>query len=102
MAEEAINRYQSQLKGPFNADEEIMDLVRAAAAVDVECIWHLGVQTDVRNFIRVNGQEVEIGKTGIYEIGNTEVTSLQFVQDVDENTIIDYVIKQPESEIIHI
>ena len=102
MVEEAINRYQSQLKGPFNADEEIMDLVRAAAAVDVECIWHLGVQTDVRALIRVNGHEVEIGKTGIYEIGNTEVTSLQFVQDVDENTIIDYVIKQPENEIIHI
>ena len=102
MADEAINRYQSQLKGPFTAGQEIMDLIRAAAAVEVECVWHLGVQTDVRAMIRVNGHEVEIGKTGIYEIGNTEITSIQFVEDADENTIIDYVIKQPESEVIQI
>ena len=85
-----------------NDYQEIMDLIRAAAAVEVEYVWHLGVQTDVRAMIRINGHEVEVGKTGIYEIGNTEITSIQFVEDVDENTIIDYIIKQPESEVIQI
>lgn len=96
------NRYQGQLKGPFIANEEIMDLIRAAAAVEVDYVWHLGVQTDVRAMIKINGQEIEIGKTGMYEIGNTEITSIVFIENTDENSIIDYVIKQPEKDIIQI
>ena len=34
----------------------------------------------------------EIGKTGMYEVGNTKITSLQFLEDKDNNTIIDYTV----------
>lgn len=87
------NYYQSQLTGPFSTTDEIMNKIRENAAVKFSRVSHLGIQTDVRNFVIINGEEVEIGKTGIYEIGNTEITSIRFKQDVDKNTIIDYTIE---------
>lgn len=92
------NIYQGQLIGPFSAGEELYDKIKAAAAVNVAYVKHLGVQTDVRNIILINGEEREIGKTGIYEIGNTEITSIQFPVDVDKNTILDFVIEELKEE----
>ena len=41
-------------------------------------------------------KEIEIGKTGMYEVRNTEITSIKFKTNVDENTLVDYVIKLKE------
>lgn len=88
------NVHQGQLRGPFTAEQELFTLIKEAAAVPFTYITHIGVQTDIRNIIMVNGKEYEIGKTGIYEIGNTEITSLKFKEDVDINTIVDYTIEE--------
>lgn len=87
-----INYFQGQLVGPFKVEEELFDKIKENSAIDVSYVSHLGVQTDISNYILINEKEVEIGKTGIYEIGNTEITSIKFKQDVDKNTIIDYTI----------
>ena len=87
-----VNGYTGQLVGPFNANEELYDKISAAAAQPIAYINHIGVQTDVKNYIYINNKEYEIGKTGIYEIGNTEITSIYFAQDTDDNSIIDYTI----------
>ena len=92
------NVHQGQLRGPFTAEQELFTLIKEAAAVPFTYITHIGVQTDVRNIIIVNGKEYEIGKTGIYEIGNTEITSIYFAQDTDENSIIDYTIQVSEED----
>lgn len=86
------NGYTGQLVGPFIAYEELYDKISAAAAQPIAYISHIGVQTDVKNYIYINNKEYEIGKTGIYEIGNTEITSIYFAQDTDDNSIIDYTI----------
>ena len=86
------NGYTGQLIGPFVANEELYDKIIAAAIKPIKYIKHIGIQTDVRNYIYINGKEYEIGKTGIYEIGNTEINSIYFAQDTDENSIIDYTI----------
>ena len=88
------NVHQGQLRGPFTAEQELFTLIKEAAAVPFTYITHIGVQTDIRNIIIVNGKEYEIGKTGIYEIGNTEIASLKFKEDVDINTIVDYTIEE--------
>ena len=88
------NVHQGQLRGPFTAEQELFTLIKEAAAVPFTYITHIGVQTDIRNIIIVNGKEYEISKTGIYEIGNTEITSLKFKEDVDINTIVDYTIEE--------
>lgn len=92
------NGYTGQLLGPFTANEELYDLIVAAAAYPIDYVNHIGIQTDVRNCVFINGKEYEIGKTGIYEIGNTEITSIYFAQDTDENSIIDYTIKVSEED----
>ena len=86
------NGYTGQLIGPFNANQDLYALIKATAIQPILYVQHLGIQTDIKNYIFINGKEVEIGNTGIYEIGNTEITSLYFAQDVDNNTIIDYTI----------
>ena len=86
------NGYTGQLIGPFTANTELYDLIVAAAAQPIKYVSHIGVQADVRNYIYINGKEYEVGKTGIYEIGNTEITSIYFAQDTDVNSIIDYTI----------
>jgi hypothetical protein len=87
------NIYQGQLKGPFKAKESIITKIKADAAVDISYVAHLGIITDIKNIININGEDIEIGKTGMYEIGNTEITSIYFQQDVDKNTIIDFVVE---------
>lgn len=86
------NVYQGQLKGPFTAGVELMDLIREQAAVDVSYITHIGIETETPYLVAINGNDVEIGKTHIYEIGNTKITSIIFRQDTDNNSIVDYVI----------
>ncbi len=93
-----VNGYTGQLIGPFTANDELYDKIVAAAAYPIDYVNHIGIQTDVRNYIYINGKEYEIGKTGIYEIGNTEITSIYFAQDTDENSIIDYTIQVSEED----
>lgn len=88
-----FNIYTGQLKGPFTAGEELFTKIQNDAAIAVSFVKHLGVQADKGSIISINNKDVEIGKTGIYEIGNTEIKSLIFVQDMPENTIIDYTIQ---------
>lgn len=88
-----FNIYTGQLKGPFTAGEELFTKVQEDAAIVVTFIKHLGVQADKGSIITINNKDVEIGETGIYEIGNTEIKSLIFPNDMSENTIIDYTIQ---------
>ena len=88
-----FNIYTGQLKGPFNAGEELFTKIQNDAAITVSFVKHLGVQADKGSIISINNKDVEIGETGIYEIGNTEIKSLIFTTDKTEKTIIDYTIQ---------
>lgn len=88
-----FNIYTGQLKGPFTAGEELFTKIQNDAAIKVSFVKHLGVQADRGSIININNKDVEIGETGIYEIGNTEIKSLIFTTDMTENTIIDYTIQ---------
>lgn len=95
------NIYQGQIQGPFQANQELMGLIRQQSVKTVSYIKHLGIQTPTDNVVIhpsalveliINGKKttIEVGKTNIYEIGNTEITSIKFLEDKDNNTIIDY------------
>ena len=92
------NGYSGQLLGPFTANEELMDLIQQDAIGEIDYVKHLGIQVETPTIVRINNSDVEIGKTGIYEIGNTKVTSIYFIEDTDNNTIIDYTIILKEEE----
>ncbi len=84
------NLYMGQLVGPFNAKEELYIKIVADAAIPIDYVSHLGIQTKKDTFFFVNNELRQVGKTGMYEIGNTKITSLYFKEDTDNNTIIDY------------
>lgn len=98
------NGCTGQLIGPFNAKQELFDLIKNNSIEDFSYISHIGIQMynhtspipGEGTMVYINKDAYEIGKTGIYEIGNTKITSIYFSDDVDENTIIDYVIAKEE------
>lgn len=93
-----MNGYTEQLKGPFHADEELFTKIQNTSSEKIAAVQHLGIQTVTGDLvmIEINGKEIEIGKTGMYEVRNTEITSIKFKTNVDENTLVDYVIKLKE------
>lgn len=113
MEQKNVNIYQGQIQGPFKANEELMNKIAEQCKTAPRYIKHLGIQTETDNII-INpnalvelticgkDQTIEIGKTNCYEIGNTKVTSIKFLEDKDNNTIIDYTAilkeKDPENE----
>lgn len=95
------NIYQGQLQGPFKAGQDLFDLVKEQCISAPNYIKHIGIQTATDNSMltphvlvqmTICGKEqtIEIGRTNCYEIGNTEITSVKFMEDKDNNTIIDY------------
>ena len=93
-----MNGYMGQLKGPFQADEELFTKIQNTSSEKIAAVQHFGIQTVTEDLvmIEINGKEIEIGKTGMYEVRNTEITSIKFKTNVDENTLVDYVIKLKE------
>ena len=93
-----MNGYTGQLKGPFHVDEELFTKIQNTSSEKIAAVQHLGIQTVTGDLvmIEINGKEIEIGKTGMYEVRNTEITSIKFKTNVDENTLVDYVIKLKE------
>lgn len=95
-----FNYCQGQLVGPFETGEELYERIKEDAATGFSYVSHIGIQTKTGNIILLNNKEFEVGKTGIYEIGNTEITSIKFKETnshgdkitLDKNTIIDYTI----------
>ena len=93
-----MNIYTGQLKGPFTAGEELFIKIQEDAAIAVSFVKHIGIQEEKDSIIKINNRDIQIGETGIYEIGNTEITSIYFAQDTDENSIIDYTIQISEED----
>lgn len=97
------NIYQGQIFGPFKANQELMDLIAEQCVSVPKYLTHIGIQTETHNVLIhpntliemvICGKTytIEIGKTGVYEIGNTEITSIKFLNDRDNNTIIDFTV----------
>lgn len=82
-----------QLTGPFDANVELLNIIKEKASIPVKYIKHLGIQAEEGCIININNKECIIGTTGIYEIGNTEILSLSFKNNVNNNVIIDYTIE---------
>ena len=91
-----INGHMGQLVGPFKAKQELYHLIQENAYVNIMYVEQIGVQTAKDAILYINHEPFQIGKGGIYEIGNTEITSLYFDKDTDEYTIIDYVVHKDE------
>ena len=61
-----MNGYMGQLKGPFQADEELFTKIQNTSSEKIAAVQHLGIQTVTGDLvmIEINGKEIEIGKNG--------------------------------------
>ena len=85
------NGYTGQIKGPFT-DRELFDIIIEQSVFDVDYISHIGIQATPGTVVTINGVDIEISRTKIYEVSSDEmkVTSIIFKNGADEDTIIDY------------
>lgn len=86
------NGYTGQIKGPFIADRELFDIIIEQSVLDVDYISHIGIQATPGTVVTINGVDIEISRTKIYEASSDEmkITSIIFKNGADEDTIIDY------------
>lgn len=86
------NGYSGQIRGPFIANQELFEKIKEDCVNNVDYISHIGVQAYPGTIIIINDKEIEIGRMKIYEASSdeTEITSIKFKNNTDEDTIIDY------------
>ncbi len=87
-----MNNKNVQLRGPFSAGEELVDRIKVESP-DFRSIVRIGICSKVRNYVKLNGISFELGKSGILQFKNVNITSVQFEQDESESTIVDCVLE---------
>ena len=91
-----INGRLGQVVGPFDAGK---DLLAKGGAIDLFTkentlpqLLKLGIQAPVGSYVNINGVNIKIGKTGIYELDyRVVVRELSFPDGADDTVIIDFV-----------
>lgn len=97
----ALNGYQGQIRAKdqqnemFLANQELYPLMTTDVNVGVAYISRIGIQYKEHNHIHfeINGQQFEMGDSGIYEVSDIQLTSFKFLEDVDRDAIVDYIIQ---------
>lgn len=90
-----LNGRVGQVLGPFDTSdllEENGAISQITPETSKPILEKLGVQAAKGTMLRINGMDIKIGATGIYELDYVvAVTSLSFPNGADENTIVDFV-----------
>ena len=81
-----------QVKGPFKANQDIIQYIREHINSDFIYITDLGIQADMGHVCKINGQTFEIGQREILILNSVKVESLSFMQDETELTLIDCIL----------
>lgn len=68
-----------QYFGPFKANEEV---------IKDNGITRIGISGKVGDIFFLNGKEIVLGKTAIYEVDEVNIQSLKFSENVDNTRII--------------
>lgn len=92
------NSQVGQVVGPFYANVDLLDDNQAIGAFTPEqdrpVIYKLGIQAYPGTVVKINGRNIKIGATGIYELDDIiKITSIIFPSGADNTTIIDFVYK---------
>ena len=91
-----LNGRLGQVLGPFPAGQDLIADGGAISEFTPEStkpnLYKLGIQTTPGTMVKINGLNIKIGSTGMYELDEVvNVTSLIFPNGADENAIVDFV-----------
>lgn len=98
------NKNQSfgSLQGPFTANTQLFTEIQNNHEKNIEYISKLGIHyigdidLDLEGFftepllVRINNIEFQVGKTRMLELEDTQITSIQFVNNTNDLVYIDY------------
>ena len=89
-------QYVGQVVGPFTANQDLLADDGPIGAFTPESyrpkITKLGIQAEKGTVVCINGANIKIGKTGIYELDDViEVKELYFPNGADNETIVDFI-----------
>ena len=81
------------LTGPFTAYTDLVSYIKSNYNSDMKYIKKIGIQSEVGNIVYINGLKFEIGKTGILEFNEVQITTLHFTQDEPASSMIDAILE---------
>ena len=87
-------RAKDQDENKFIAGQQLYGLIAAAVnpRYGITSLARIGIQAPVATHVLLNDIDFEIGKTGILEARDLNITSIKFVEDTDDSVIIDFII----------
>lgn len=87
-------RAKDQDGNKFIAGQQLYGLIVAAVnpRYGITSLARIGIQAPVATHVLLNDIDFEIGKTGILEARDLNITSIKFVEDTDDSVIIDFII----------
>lgn len=91
-----LNGRVGQVLGPFESGVDLLADGGAISELTPETtrpvLRKLGIQSDVGTIVKINGTDIQIGKTGIYELDEiVAVKTLLFPNGAGDETIVDFV-----------
>lgn len=89
-----------QLQGPFEKDVELTAVIKNKFKGNFGYISRVGIQSRYQTKVAINGKEFIIGLSGMLDIRNVQITSLYFMHDVSDLTIVDCIIEQKGGSMI--
>lgn len=92
------NGHVGQVVGPFSANVDLLDDNQAIGIFTPEkdrpVIYKLGIQALPGTVVQINGNNIKVGATGIYELDDIiKITSIIFPEGAPNTTIIDFAYK---------
>ena len=90
------NAQIGQVAGPFTAGVDLLDDDQAIGSFTPEKerpeIYKLGIQALPGTIVAINGRNIKIGSTGIYELDDVvKIKSLVFPNGAPNTTILDFI-----------
>ena len=90
------NGHVGQVLGPFESNRDLLDNNGAIGAFTPEkqrpVLYKLGIQAKKGTVVCINGANIKIGNTGIYELDDIiNIKELYFPNGADEDTLIDFI-----------
>lgn len=97
-----INGFFGHISGPFKKNIQIFNILNQQSGRRINYISKIGIHyatnfdLDIKGEyfpqinVKLNNIEFTLGKTGILELEDCKITSIQFINDVDDNIYIDY------------
>ena len=94
-----MNGYQGQIRAldqnghTFPANQNIYNLIQQDTIDSIRYIKKISITAPEGTRMELNENQIRIGKTGIYEAEDLQITSFIFLDNTSSDVIIDFIVE---------